>query len=52
MKFIVRYLVGKNHYRTKKIIAKNLEKAEEICNKKIAKWVDILMIDKTKGIKT
>jgi hypothetical protein len=50
MKFNVRYLVGKHHYRDKNIVAKNLKEAEEMLNEKRIKWVDIEMIDKTKGI--
>ncbi len=51
MKFLVRYKVGK-HMRTKKIIAKNLAEAQKICDKKIKKWTDITMVNKTKGEET
>ena len=48
MKFKIYYQVGKN-IRTKNIVASNLEEAEEIANKKFKKWIDIVMVDKTKG---
>ena len=48
MKFEITYKVGKS-IRTKNIQAKDLDDAEEVCNKKFRNWVDIIMIDKTKG---
>lgn len=46
MKFIVTY--GKEG-KTKKIIAKDLEEAEKICDEKLKTWTDIIMVDKSKG---
>ena len=48
MKFFVRYLVGKSHYRTKYITAKNLDDAEEKLDKKKCRWVDIKIVKEEK----
>ncbi len=48
MKFQVYYKVGKS-IREKNIVADDLEEAETICNEKFKNWIDIIMIDKTKG---
>lgn len=49
MLFKITYKVGKS-IRTKNIIAKDLDEAEKICNKKFRHWTDIIMVDKTKAI--
>ena len=48
MKFQINYKVGKTE-RTKNIIAKDLDEAEQIANEKFKKWIDIIIIDKKRG---
>jgi len=48
MKFQVYYKVGKS-IREKNIVAKDLDDAESICNEKFKNWVDIIIVDKTRG---
>ena len=50
MRFYVRYIVGKNCLRNRIISAKDLDDAEEKCNKKIKKWTDISMMDISKAV--
>lgn len=49
MKFQVKYIVGKKRYRTKIITANSLDHAEEICNKTIPKWTDIVNMKTEQG---
>jgi hypothetical protein len=43
MKFKIRYRVGGN-LREQMILADDLEDAEKIANKKLPKWIDILLV--------
>jgi len=44
MKFIIFYKVG-SEMRSKNVIAKNLDEAEEVANKKVPRWLEIKIIN-------
>lgn len=48
MKFLIEYKVG-DEIRTKNIIAKNLDEAEEKANSLFKKWINIYNQDFKKG---
>lgn len=44
MKFIIFYKVG-SEIRSRNILAKNLDEAVEIADKKIPKWLDVKIVN-------